>query len=1520
MPYESGGRADKRGNRFEIRWVIHQILKVLDERLDFITLEALGDEERGVDIWIGRKNGIREAQQCKGRNASKEYWDYGTANARGIFTNWKFQLERNELNTVALVSPLAFTLLEDLVDRAKNTSNVPQDFYHNQILTSSKELQDFFKNFCKSMDIIFEEDADLIKCISLLRRISYRQFPDSELKEIVLSKINYLFLGDEVDIYEALVTWVIDGDILGKQINQTVVYQLLSEKGIRLRNLAMDSRVVPRLKELNREYRSVFIPLNNELIERTEFALCRKVIQEGESLIIHGKAGRGKSGCTEDIINYCLESGIPYLAIKLDKRLPSGTAERWGEDLGFPSSIVHCIHSISKTENTVIILDQLDALRWTLAHSRDALLVCAQIIDQIERVNLERENKISVIFVCRTYDLENDNNIKLLFKQDEMKNERIKWNKIQVNELNDETVKTVIGNRYDGLTGKLKEILRIPSNLYIWRQLDTSKEYNECSNASHLVLEWWIQLERKCFEYGLHERELNETKGKIITYFYKLGRLSIPLNLLSINRSSLEFLSSNGFLVIQENKISFAHQTILDCFIADLMLKQYYETGNILEVIGDREKQTPGRRYQVQMLLQNLIEIDTEDFLNAGQRVLASDQVRYSVKFVFFEVLNQLDILDETIMNYIVENCEHVIYGPQIINNVIYSKPQYIRLLRDHGVLDQWFKNTEKKNILFNLIRSMSPNYEREDVAFIEKYAFQTQEDDNNFSRCFLHDISVDTDEMFELRMNFYQSYPQMIDSYLDFKTMFKNCEMRAIRLFACLLENKLNTQFETIYEYEDEFLREDSELLIENSLEVIDLLLSYIPISKDEISSLSDWSERYVHRRSLERTCIQIIKKANAALITSNPEKFWERYRKYMGTGNDLFNEIILDGLLKLPYLYSDAVIEYIYSNFDNTLFEKTSGNGDELLLAKQVLARHGEHCCKEVFNLLEQKVIIYISPEAKELYQRRVEFNRRKDNYFVTWSFWGDLQKEVLEVLPYNRLSENAKDLLCVLKRKFLNEPTLYKYSDGHGGILSSPIAGKKLSNKNWMNILTNEKPRKENASRWKEVPGGFVESSIHSFSSSFRSAVSEEPERMIKLILENDDGTILDEYVDSLISGVAFSKNLSKVSVGLLEALILKYPYDFTSNRASNICMIIGDHGEAAWSQKILDGLKDIAINHKNPEKGKPNVTSNEDKEMRSFNMLESNALNCVRGGAAQAIARLLWKDNNLFEQFKETIAMLVLDENPAVKLASLFALWPSYNIHREWASERILYLYEQDFRLAGFYDSKNMLFLLYPQYPQRIIKIIRQCYVSDDKELIKKGAQCISEMFILKNEFIDEMTNTNAMSKLQAEEVLNMALLYFNKDEYNALAKEIILRFKPSLVKFEISLSRLFYSNLINLERDKDFLIEIMSSDISRRILHAFVRYLEKGSKSVIDYKDIILTMSGHLIQSDSMKYDNAWGIQDEISKLIIGLYDETSGATGSELKSIAQKCLDIWDLMFEKQIGPVRRLSQEMMER
>lgn len=1519
MPYEIGGRADKSGNRFEVRWVIYQTLGILEEKLDYVILEPLGDDERGIDVWVGQKDGSREGQQCKGRNGSQEYWDYGTANSKGIFTKWKYQLDRDVSNTVSLVSPLSFMMLEDLIGRAQNTSKDPKDFYHSQILNASKEFIDFFKSFCKVMGINPEEDRDLVKCISYLNRIAYRQYPDKELKELIKSKIGFLLVGDEEEIYNVFIAWVVDGNILGKTINLSVIYTFLKEKNLMFKNLATDKRIMPRVEELNKEYKVAFNPLNNGFINRKEFSMCREAIGFENSLIIHGKAGRGKSGCTVDIINYCQENTIPYLAVKLDKHIPNGTVEKWSKDnLGLPASIAHCIHSVSKNEKAIIILDQLDVLRWTQSHSRDALLVCSQIINQVERLNHERKHKISIIFVCRTYDLENDNNIKLLFKDADKKENNIKWNRIQINDLDDITVKNIVGDRYEQLTRKLKEILRIPSNIYIWQQLDPRKVYAECSSASHLVSEWWRQLSEKCFTFGLNEADLNQTKEVIVNFLEKSGRVFIPSNILNVNRSCLGFLASNSFLSIQDNKVSFTHQSILDCFLADKMLERYYAGEDIADIIGNKEKQTPGKRYQVQMFMQNLSEIDSQDFITVGQKMFDTERIRYFVKFVFLEVLNQLDVLDLNIQDFILNNCEDKAYSNHIINNVIFSRPQYIRLLRQCGILDKWFCDTQKEDIVFNLLISMSPYYDVEDVAFIEKYAFQSQEYDNKFSRCFLYDLEQDTDELFELRMKFYNYYPQMAETYFDFKSMLKNCEMRTIQFLVFLLENKIKRNDQIIYRYEEEFMDIDSEILIKKGIEVVSLLLPYIPAERDKKIFFSEWSGRYFYKRGLERACIQIIKKANAAIIASKPEIFLEIYKEYMGRGLDLFNEIILDGLYLLPEEYSDVVIKYLCRDFDSNIFDKTSGNEDELFFTKQILDKHSKYCSNEVFIELEKIIIRYISPEAKDIYSRRINCNKEKNGDKVYWSFWGDLQKELLEVLSYERLSNQSKDLISVLKRKFPKGTTLYKNHNSHSGSISSPVAGKKLGNKQWLKILTNIKLKNKGRSSWREVPGGFVDSSIEEFASSFSSVVSEEPERMIKLVLSHKS-EVLDAYIDSLFSGVAYSENLDSVPLELLECLILSYPYDYISYRANYICEIIEKRNNDKWSQKVLDILKDIAVNHKNPELDKPNVTNNEDKKMHSYDMLESNALNCVRGNSAQAIAQLLWKDSSLLNQFKSTIEKLSLDEDPAVKLSSLFALWPSYNIERSWATEIILSLYEQDYRFAGFHGTKNMFFMLYSEYRERILNIIKRCYESEDERLIKVGAYCLAEMYIIKHEFEDIINNINTMSKIQSESILYMAVIYFNNDEFNSLSKDIILRFTKSTFDMEMPISRLFYDNLIDLERDKNFLIEIMNLDISRRMVHSFAHYLEKESKSIVDYKDIIISMSYHIIDSKNSN-EMGWGVEDEISKLVIGLYDETYESSLPGMRDIANECLNIWDLMFEKQIGPIRQLSQKLMER
>ena len=66
--------------------------------------------------------------------------------------------------------------------------------------------------------------------------------------------------------------------------------------------------------------------------------------------------------------------------------------------------------------------------------------------------------------------------------------------------------------------------------------------------------------------------------------------------------------------------------------------------------------------------------------------------------------------------------------------------------------------------------------------------------------------------------------------------------------------------------------------------------------------------------------------------------------------------------------------------------------------------------------------------------------------------------------------------------------------------------------------------------------------------------------------------------------------------------------------------------------------------------------------------------------------------------------------------------------------------------------------------------------------------------------------------------------------------------------------------------------------------------------------------------------DEYNTENLYFYGDELSKLVVELYDETEGKNDREMKALANECLDIWDKMFERQIGTIKLLSKEILDR
>lgn len=146
------------------------------------------------------------------------------------------------------------------------------------------------------------------------------------------------------------------------------------------------------------------------------------------------------------------------------------------------------------------------------------------------------------------------------------------------------------------------------------------------------------------------------------------------------------------------------------------------------------------------------------------------------------------------------------------------------------------------------------------------------------------------------------------------------------------------------------------------------------------------------------------------------------------------------------------------------------------------------------------------------------------------------------------------------------------------------------------------------------------------------------------------------------------------------------------------------------------------------------------------------------------------------------------------------------------------------------------------------------------------------------------------------------------------------KQIILTYKSIYVDLEFLLSKMFYNKYVDAKRDREFLKQFMKSQVSKRTIRAFVHYLVESAVSIVDYADIILQLCENVLRMELEDLRRQWGLEDKISKLIISLYDETTNSNIITYKEIASKCLELWDIMFERQLGSVREISRKLMER
>lgn len=1316
------------------------------------------------------------------------------------------------------------------------------------------------------------------------------------------------------------------------------------------RELHRDERIIRRIEYLNTEFDSTFHKINNRFLNRKESEKCYEELLNGNSVVIHGKAGSGKSGSIIELKNRLKKENIVHLALKLDRRVPENSSNNFGKQLELPASPVYCIDTMAKEKEAVLILDQLDAIRWTNSHSSTALEVCKEMINEVKNINMKRDKKLTLVFVCRTFDFQNDNGLKQLFSNMSPDTKKIAWKEIKMSDLNDQTVKEVVGVTYDNLSIKLKTLLKTPSNLYIWSNLEEDRRLNTFKSSIDLISEWWKQLRLNCERLGVSSSDINELRDTIVNHIDKSGKLMIPMQMVNhCSQVAMEQLQSNGLLFSDGKRIGFVHQSFYDYFLVEKIIQRIFEGHSIISLLGPPSEQNPSKRYQLQMLLENLLDIDLNDFINTGTELINSENVRFYMKYVFLEVLGQADSINSKVEEFLKDHINSDYWREHLIDVVFMNNPIYIEFLIQEGYINNWLHNEEDRGKAFLLLKSVNSELSNEVTSLLYPLAFKNPELDNKIYNVLCWDIADDSDTMFEFRMEILKFRPERRIDYIDWESISKKNAIRAVFLFYTLVKNA-NSQFieskndlnRNIHmNNEHRISDKEKEALIEAAKDiphqVWDEFMPYlVEATKDTSNIYDERLDFWIFQRKSEslygRAYVEMVKASAQVLIDTDAGIFLEKCEEYYNIPSYLVNEILLSIMESLPNDYSDYALSWLIDNPQKRLFNYTGESDEYLDSAKSIIRKHSKACSVELFKDLEDALYYYHEEDELEIAKRRFEYNKENRQNQNKWQYyfpyWGEVQYYLLPALDQHRISNKTYELKRILKRKFNGQNLLHKRNTSIGGFVGSTIGSKaeKISDKQWLKIIEKKDFQTE---KWPKKNGAILESSPWQFSNDLKRIGKKDPSRIANLALKFP--LEIDNHYISAVFDTIGKKETSKdmdevddwkpVNFDLAQSLYRKWEKNDDFNVVVSFCRGIRERAEEAWDKDILDNVSNIAMYHPHPEKGEFNVISSEDKEGKKVESLLTNSMNCVRGCAAQAIASLLWEDKDRYDVFKAAVNSLVKDKNIAVNMSAIECILPVMNIDKEQAVEWFFQLVNKDIRIAAHPYAYRLFYHLYKDYSDAIKELVLKMYHSELEDVIKIGANHIANMNVLYGNFEDIVFNHPYKSRVQKEGIIRIAADLIGYREHHDNCKKIIEHFLEDEMgddDLTFSYSQLLNEDKLNIKEDEELILKIVTSKSNRRLIRSFVDYMNETDASIKVFKDVIFGMSQNIIRNSQQEVKDIgselYGIASELSKLIALLYDRTRDDF-----EVNQRCLDIWDDMFENRIGTIRELTRTIMD-
>jgi hypothetical protein len=1280
----TGGWADKLGNRYEGRWTAKQLLLLLAEKFQSVQLETEDAVEQRVDLLVGHADGVAEVQQCK-KNNSQNNWPMRELARRGVLAGLHNFLIKAPTHRFSFISNREATELKRLIEKARETLD---DFEAFRTRLDTREVVSWEK-ICRELNLATGADV----AFHLLARVDVVVFDDGTSGQEDVETLAALLLdGNPRSAVLRLADFAVER--MGHPIHVDELRRFLHEKTeFRVRDLTYSPKIAAVLESRRAEFAESILRtlIRGKLLPRPETERLFSAISQSKSTRIHcvqGGGGQGKSCVLYELTALLACDGIPFLPLRFDVYPPRSSTRAYGQLLEFPESPVKCLHAVTGNRLGVLLIDQLDALRWTPQHDPSAWAVFERLVTEA----MQLSTTIHVVVACRSFDLENDPQIRPWREQEKV---RSLLDRVPVGDLSDTFVQKTVeesDGSWDTLSPGQRRILERPQCLYLWTNLPAEAR-SAFRTATDLMRAFWRDVRLRLEKTGLASGEVENALETLASRLDEDGASTTPAMILDRWPRVRDALGS--LFVIEEvhgNKLRFAHQGYFDYYLAEIWLDRLRRrAASITTWLRATDDQSLLRRGQLRQLLTVLRDDDPARFLTAVQDLLCDSGIRFHLQHLTLQFLGNLPDPTPSEVACIAAILQEEKLRPAVSSQVLYGHPQWFDAFDRQGFWGLWIASDEpwKADIAARMVRSIATQRGDRAAQLLLPYADEPAPWPERIGSMLPWDADHDTRALFDLRLDLLANGIPARPDYLFTEKFAKREPTWLIELLARLL---------SLVRHESRD-RESGTLALgafspywpsHHVAGAVRIIADAAPalfwktINPFVVSAVAahrfephEWEDpvfeqdslwqhdvwRYEHLGGVPLPAFLAL--AGAEWARTDAAALLAAIAPIAGNPFRTIQQLVGTVLLHGPDSIAHHALGWLME--DNRRFCLGHlGTMSDWRLARDLILRHAPLCTDGVYQRLEAALMS--GDPAGE--QEQFKYSLRAH---VGRSRIGFLRHALLPALPVSRRSPSIINAIGQLQEKFQRPADeVDRETSKQGGPVVSPITERPghLSDRAWLQLITSRDSRPRHQ-RHRFMRTHVIESSPEMFARDLRHQASLEPVRFANLALR----VPLDAsppFWTALMHSLALTEPPDQAISSWQPATaaqcceVLRH-VGFSQDRdvAMEFARCVGARQDCSWPDDIVSVVCRIASEHTHPEGDHVAVGGDADDR------LEGEAINTARSCAAEALGTVLFQRPTVLPDVRSALEHLVADPVPGVRVAAIRVVATVLNIDRDQA---------------------------------------------------------------------------------------------------------------------------------------------------------------------------------------------------------------------------------------------------------